>query len=135
MRKNLIFVALVAVLLTMAVSCQKENLVEPQSTVTDDSTVRTVLYAVDGVEHIVTIHNDEEWSVFIRSMVSLAEEGHSVRIADESASVRQYAAKDTQIYTTKDPDDAAAWTAKMVADHYTVDVLFENGVYTCIAYK
>ena len=135
MRKNLISVALLAVLSTMAVSCQKENLVEPQSAVAENSTVRTVLYAVDGVEHTVTIRDDEEWNVFIRSMVLLAEEGHSVRIADENASVRQYAAKDTQIYTTKDADDAAAWVAKMVADHYTVEVYFENGVYTCIAQK
>ena len=54
MKKNFISVALFVVLATMAVSCQKENLVEPQSTTAEVGTVRTVLYAVDGVAYDVT---------------------------------------------------------------------------------
>ena len=55
MKKQVISVALFAVLATMAVSCQKENLVEPQTTVSEIGTVRTVSYAVDGVAHQVTL--------------------------------------------------------------------------------
>lgn len=54
MKQNVITVALFAVLATMAVSCQKENLVEPQSAFAEIGTVRTVSYAVDGVAHRVT---------------------------------------------------------------------------------
>lgn len=39
MKKQVISVALFAVLATMAVSCQKENLVEPQTTVSEIGTV------------------------------------------------------------------------------------------------
>ncbi len=39
MRKNIIFVALLVVLTGMAVSCQKENLVEPQTSIAEKGTV------------------------------------------------------------------------------------------------
>lgn len=54
MRKHFIPIALLTVLATMATGCQKENIVEPQSATAEVGTVRTVLYAVDGVEHRVT---------------------------------------------------------------------------------
>ena len=135
MKRNIISVALFVVLSTMAVSCQKENIVEPISTVSEISNARKVLYSIDGVEHTVILRGDEAWTNFIRSMMSLTEEGHSVRIANENASVRQHATKDTHIYTTKDPDDATAWTQKMLNDGYSVSVAYSNGVYTCIASK
>lgn len=71
MRKHIIPVALFAVLATMAVSCQKEDIMEPQSTIAEISTVRTVLYAVDGVEHRVTLHGDDEWTSFVESRYTL----------------------------------------------------------------
>lgn len=70
MKKQVISVAFFAVLATMAVSCQKENLVEPQSAVAEIGTVRTVSYAVDGVAHQVTLHGDAEWDAFVDSMMS-----------------------------------------------------------------
>lgn len=53
MRKHVIPVALFAVLATMAVSCQKENVMDfaPETTVSEAGTVYTVQYAVDGVLH------------------------------------------------------------------------------------
>ena len=71
MKKHFISVALFAVLATMAVSCQKENLVEPQSATAEVGTVRTVLYAVNGVEHRVTLHGDDEWTSFVESRYTL----------------------------------------------------------------
>lgn len=54
MRKQFISVALFAVLATMAVSCQKENVMDiaPETSVSETGTVYTVQYAVDGVLHI-----------------------------------------------------------------------------------
>ena len=85
MKKQVISVALFAVLATMAVSCQKENFVEPQSAVAEVGTVRTVSYAVDGVAHQVTLHGDAEWDAFVDSMMSLSEQGYDVRIINENA--------------------------------------------------
>lgn len=85
MKKQVISVALFTVLATMAVSCQKENIVEPQSSVVVVGTVRTVSYAVDGVVRQITLHDDAEWDAFINNMMSLSEQGYDVRIINESA--------------------------------------------------
>ena len=54
MKKKFMSVALLAVLGTMAVGCQKEAIVEPQTIVAEVGTVRTVSYSVNGVTHRVT---------------------------------------------------------------------------------
>lgn len=46
MRKNYVPVAVFLMLTTMAVSCQKERTMEPQSAVAEIGTVRTVHYIV-----------------------------------------------------------------------------------------
>ena len=46
MRKNFVPVAVFLMLTTMAVSCQKERTIEPQSAVAEIGTVRTVHYIV-----------------------------------------------------------------------------------------
>lgn len=46
MRKNFVPVAVFLMLTTMAVSCQKERTIEPQSAVAEIGTVRTVNYSV-----------------------------------------------------------------------------------------
>ena len=53
MKRNMISVALFAVLATMAVSCQKENVIDfaPETTISEAGTVYTVQY---------TISNDNE---------------------------------------------------------------------------
>lgn len=54
MRRNIITVALFAVLSTMAVSCQKENVMDfaPETAVSEVGTVYTVQFAVDGFERL-----------------------------------------------------------------------------------
>lgn len=49
MKKHFISVALLAVLATMAVSCQKENIVEPQFTTTEVGTVITLDTIIAGL--------------------------------------------------------------------------------------
>lgn len=131
----MITVALFAVLVTMSVSCQKENVVEPQNAVAEVGTVRTVLYTVDGVTHQITLHGDNEWNNFIASMMTLTEEGHVVKIINESVTVRPLATKDTQVYTSTDKKAAMAWTQKKLDEGYSVEVSFQNGLYVCIANK
>ena len=133
MKKNLISVALFAVLATMAVSCQKENIMDPQSTVAEISTVRTVLYAVDGVEHRVTLHGDDEWTSFVESMISLSEQGHCVRIINEDAATHRIGTKDVQTLTTSSQATANAWVKEKADAGYSVSVTYENGQYSCMA--
>ena len=135
MKRNLISVALFAVLATMAVSCQKENLVESPSAVAEVGTVRTVSYAVDGVAHQITLYGDDEWDNFLESMMTLSEEGHSVSITNTSVSVRPLATKDTQVYTTTDRNDAKAWTKEKGDEGYTVEMSYNNGLYVCVAHN
>lgn len=60
MSKKVLSVALLAVLGTMAVGCQKENITElrPETSISETGTVYTVQYAVDGVTHQITLHGD-----------------------------------------------------------------------------
>ena len=112
MKKHFISVALLAVLATMAVSCQKENIVEPQFTTTEVGTVRTVLYTVDGVEHVVTLYGDDAWNVFVNNMLVLSEQGHDVRFINESARTSALPTKETQTLTTTSHSEANAWVKK-----------------------
>ena len=133
MKKQAISVALFAVLATMAVSCQKENLMEPQSAVAEIGTVRTVSYAVDGVTRQVTLHGDAEWDSFVDSMMSLSEQGYGVRIINESASSQSPATKDVQTITITDRNKAKAWAKQKSDEGYAVAIHHDNGVYTCVA--
>lgn len=135
MKKNFISVALFVVLATMAVSCQKENLVEPQSTTAEVGTVRTVLYAVDGVEHVVTLYGDDAWNVFVNNMLVLSEQGHDIRFINESAKTSVLPTKETQTLTTTSPSEANAWMREKGDEGYTVTLKHENGQYTCVAVR
>jgi hypothetical protein len=135
MKKNFISVALFVVLATMAVSCQKENLVEPQSTTAEVGTVRTVLYAVDGVEHVVTLYGDDAWNVFVNNMLVLSEQGHDIRFINESAKTSVLPTKETQTLTTTSQSEANAWMREKGDEGYTVTLKHENGQYTCVAVR
>ena len=78
MKRNIISVALFAVLATMAVSCQKENVTDfaSETIVSQTGTVYTVQYAVDGVLHLETLIGEQAWSDFLHRMLALAEEGY-----------------------------------------------------------
>ncbi len=135
MKRNIITVALFAVLATMAVSCQKENLVEPQSTVAEIGTVRAVSYTVDGVTNQIILQNDAEWDAFVDSMLSLSAQGHDVRFVNESASLQELPTKDVQTITTPDQEKAKAWSKEKADQGYNVSTTYANGQYTVIAIK
>jgi len=78
MKKTFRTVALCTVLGTLAVSYQKENIVEPNATEAQACTVRAVSYTIDGVEHLTVLHGDEEWNAFLSWMLALSKEGRQV---------------------------------------------------------
>lgn len=135
MRKNFVPVAVFLMLTTMAVSCQKERTIEPQSAVAEIGTVRTVNYSVNGVDHQITLYSDAEWDAFVDSMMSLSEQGKEVCIINEDASTQTSMTKDIQTFTTTDRDEAKAWAKQKADEGYEVTINSKEGVYTCVAVK
>ncbi len=137
MSKTLTTIALFAVLGTLAVSCQKENIIDETNIVAENDTVYKVSYTVDGVTHQLTLVGDEAWHDFLKRMVALAEEGHEVSFRNEEASLRAVSTKEKVTYTTTNQDEALVWSEMMIKDGYTVTISYDkaSGIYTCIAIK
>ena len=137
MKRNVLSIALLVVLAGMTVSCQKENLVEPQTSMAEKSAVYTVTYDVDGFQQSVAIHNDTEEQVMMQYFLSIAQVGSSVVFFDEEAYSQSIGTKDTQIHTTASETDAAIWCLKRIRSGYHVSVAYdsEKNEYVCIAIK
>lgn len=137
MRKTFITIALLSVLGTLVVSCQKENIIDETTIVAENDKVYNVSYTVDGVTHQLTLVGDDAWHDFMNRMFALAEEGHVVSFRNEEVASRMVPAKDVVTYTTTNHDEAYAWAEKKVHEGYTVTVIFdrETGIYTCEAVK
>ena len=137
MSKTLTTIALFAVLGTLAVSCQKENIIDETNIVAENDTVYKVSYTVDGVTHQLTLVGDEAWHDFLNRMVALAEEGHEVSFRNEEASLRAVSTKEKVTYTTTNQDEELVWSEMMIKDGYTVTISYDkaSGIYTCIAIK
>ena len=139
MRRNVITVALFTVLATMAVSCQKDDVTTstPESSVSETSTVYTVQYAVDGVLHSATIHNETEENAIMEYLMALAREGRNVSIQDNNARLQHVATKETQVHTTTSEANASSWSLQKIHDGYNVTIVYNpnNGEYTCIAIR
>ena len=137
MRKTFITIALLAVLGTMAVSCQKENIIDGTTIVAENGKVYTVIYTVDGVTHQLTLVGDDAWHDFMNRMFALAEEGHVVSFRNEEASSRVVPSKDVVTFSTKDHDKAYAWADAMIEQGYAVTISYdrETGIYSCEAIR
>lgn len=137
MRKIFITIALFAVLGSLAVSCQKENIIDETSIVAENGKVYTVSYTVDGVTHHFTLIGDDAWHDFMNRMFALAEEGHEVSFRNEETASRIVSTKEVVTYSTKDRDKAYAWAETMAYEGYTVTISFDKktGIYTCEAVK
>ena len=59
MKKTITTIALLAVLGTLAVSCQKENITESTTFIAEDSAIYRISYSVDGVTYQLTLIGDE----------------------------------------------------------------------------
>ena len=128
-------VALFMLLGTLAVSCQKETLVESNATEAQVCTVRTVAYTIDGVDHLTVLHGDEEWDAFLSWMLALSKEGRQVSFRNPNASSATTQAKEVITYTTTSEEDAKTWTNKMFENGYTVFYYFDEDLkaWVCIA--
>ena len=137
MKKKVISIALVAVLGTMAVSCQKENIIDQTNIVAEDAAVYKVRYTVDGATYYLTIVGEDAWHNFLNRMMALAEEGHKVSFRNEEAASRVVPSKDTVTYTTTSHDEAVSWAENMTNQGYEVIIEFDKktGIYTCTAVK
>ena len=141
MRKTIITVALLAVLTSLAVSCQKEEAdityATPSTVIAENDTLRTVVYTIDGVSYRLTLVGDQAWHDFLSRMFALAEEGHSVTFFNEEAASRVLPSKEVETHSTSNKEDAYQWSEQKVKEGYTVTIVFdeETGIYTCYAFK
>jgi hypothetical protein len=137
MRKTFTTIALFAVLGTLAVSCQKENIIDETSIVAESGKVYTVSYTVDGVTHQLTLVGDNAWHDFLNRMFAMAEEGYEVSFRNEETASRIVSAKEVVRYSTKNRDEAFSWAEAMAEEGYAVTISFDKktGVYTCEAVK
>jgi len=135
MKKTFIAVALLMVLGTMTIGCQKENLMNNEATASEIAATRTVVYTVNGKTQQITLVGDKAWHEFVNHLMALSREGNSVSFRDANA--KQSASKETLTYTTADKDAAAAWCVDRYNEGYTVYMNYDEdlGVYVCTAIK
>lgn len=136
MKKPIISAVLIAVLGTMAVSCQKENIIDSQITVGESVAVYTVHYSVNGVLHSETLIGEQALSDFMQRMLALAEQGYEVTVCNENFS-RVAASKEVVTYSTPDHDEAHNWCKQKIKEGYSVTISYdeERHVYNCIAIR
>lgn len=137
MHKTFTTIALVAVLASMAVSCQKENIINQPTIGSESCTTYTVQYSIDGVSRTITLIGEDTWHDFLNHMFALAEEGRVVSFRKVESTSNTAAAKETVTHTTDSKDEAYAWADKMYLAGYYVTVQYdkEKCVYTCYAIK
>ena len=136
MKKTFITVALFAVLGTLAVSCQKENINSLSSVTSQMAETYLIAYSVDGVSMQTQLNSDEELRAFLRTLTALAREGHRVTMRNANA-VGQSLSKERVEYRIKSEDDANEWVQKMMKDGYAVSMSYDDeaGEFVCIAIK
>lgn len=137
MRKTFTTIALIAVLASMAVSCQKENIINQPAIVSESCATYTVQYTIDGVSRTITLVGEDTWHDFLSHMFALAEEGRVVSFRKVASTSSTAATKETVTHTTDSKDEAYAWAVKMHDAGYAVTIRYdkEKGVYTCCAIK
>ena len=111
MKKVFISVALLSVLATMAISCQKEETNNLYPNAEAFNAVRVVRYAINGKEYSIAIYGENQWQEFVNRMITLAREGNEVRFANENTPSTGIADKDVHVLivvnVVHEGDDAA----------------------------
>ena len=135
MKKVIIPMALFAMISLTTVSCQKENLVETAIQSVENSAARTIRYTVNGTAYRQVIHSDEDLDALMLTLFALAREGYTVRVIDENTNLCETCAKEKVTYTTKNKNDAIAWSLEKINEGYDVTISFnqDTGEYTCVA--
>lgn len=94
---------------------------------------REVRYSIDGHLLTITLESDAEWRGFMRRIVRRARRGEVVRVGAMTDGAQP--AVEVKVYTTRSKRQAARWAMAMVDEGYTVEIAFDEGVYTCVAVK
>lgn len=128
MRKIFRTTVFFAAMAMMSTSCQKEN-----DNLLSARNCKQVQYTVAGVSHRVFLFYDEDWSLFLDSMVALTKEGYVVEIQGTPSIAMKY--KETITYTTTSESEVKIWVNNMVSQGYDVTVSYDSntGIFTCIA--
>lgn len=137
MKKQLKTMALFTVLSLMAVGCQKETIVEPNTGMQQTMNVRTVTYSIDGVTQQIVIRGDEAWRDFLKQLTALARQGHRVQFRCEESRATTSTTKEVVTYTTTSEEDATSWCNIMSENGYEVELYYDekNGKFVCTARK
>lgn len=137
MRKTIITVALIGMLATLAVSCQKENIEVERAEATEQVAVYSVSYTIDGTREEITLAGEVAWKGFITRMLDLAEEGHRVSFRMEDGTQRIVTSKETITYSTTNREEAFEWAEKMIRQGYSATVEYDKKEkrYNCYAIK
>lgn len=139
MKKLWITVAFAALLGTLNVSCQKENISEPVNAngVKEVCATYNIQYTIDGVAYSATLNGEADYDAFLQYLVGLARNGYSVTFWDTDKYQSSSVSKEVIVYTTRDKDDATNWSKTMVDKGYKVTIDFDEGTgeYICIAQK
>lgn len=137
MKKIIRTVALFTAMSMVAVGCQKEPMLDFQTTVSEESSIN-ITYAVDGVTHQASFACEDEWQDFLVLLFTWAEEGRDVSFYNTNS----YAANAKQnrkvvTFTTNSKEEAIGWADAMEHDGYTVRIDYDDktGIYTCTAVK
>jgi hypothetical protein len=137
MKKQVFTVALLAVLGAATVGCQKENIMDTvsETSISEAATVYTMKYTLNGIAYTATLNSEEEYSAFMLHLMALAREGNIVEIRDANRPANAMSTKEVVTYTTSDEKDAITWSAKMIADGYSVTITYDpnTNIYTCTA--
>lgn len=133
--KKMLYVALIAVLTTLAGGCQKEDLLKLQEVQNETMSQDIVKYYVDGEMFQTIVRSDSDWEELMEKMLTLTEYGHEVFILGDSNANLISGSKDMETHTTKDKKDATNWTKEKRQEGYNVGMTYdsEEGEYTCIA--
>ncbi|MBQ7489700.1 MAG: hypothetical protein IJT51_04185 [Bacteroidales bacterium] len=136
MKIRFISVALLAVLSLAAAGCQKEQSQYPVIPTHETSPLRQVSYTIDGVQFDTVIRGEEEWNQFLKSLIALAKQEHSVSFRDKTFSSVN-SSKEVVTYTTTNENDAIEWSDKKTREGYEVWIEYDpkTGKFTCTAVK
>lgn len=135
MKKIIIPIALLAVLSTISVGCQKEEITEPLFPILEVETIRAVHYIIDGKEYQVSIIGNNAWDDFIQNMCMLSYNGHEVFFYDANAN--QIESKETVTFSTKSESEAIAWCDKKFEEGYGITIKYDEktNTYNCYAIR
>ena len=133
MKRTIIKVAILALLGTVAVSCQKEAEPVPSSVCSQSEC--NVRYSIDNRIYHANLQTSEEWHIFLSDMFALARQGHRITIQNTTVSTPTAASKEIKTHETKDYGEALDWANMMIELGYIVTIEYdeETGIYIVTA--